>query len=64
MSLTIRTLTPAERKYTYAQSRQLIGQMELLAVTEVGSQVADAPALTDELPALGLGVFAISGGKG
>ena len=26
MSLTIRTLTPAERKYTYAQSRQLIGQ--------------------------------------
>lgn len=26
MSLTIRPLTPAERKYTYAQSRQLIGQ--------------------------------------
>ena len=26
MSLTIRPLTPSERKYTYAQSRQLIGQ--------------------------------------
>ncbi len=40
------------------------GQMELLAVTEVGSQVADAPALTDELPALGIGVFAFCGGQG